>query len=162
MLEKTLESLLECKEIQPVHPKGNQSWVFIGRTDAEAETLILLPPDVKSWTHLKRPWCWERLKEGGDGDNRGWDGWMVSSTWWMWVWVSSESWWWTGKPSMLRSMGSQRVRHNWVSELNWTSIGAPHLKLSKSTWSTCILLNLCLLFGIWFHGRYWPALDFSI
>ena len=113
-------------------------------------------------THWKRPWCWERLKEGGDGDNRGWDGWMVSSTWWMWVWVSSESWWWTGKPSMLRSMGSQRVRHNWVSELNWTSIGAPHLKLSKSTWSTCILLNLCLLFGIWFHGRYWPALDFSI
>ena len=60
--------------------KGDQSWVFIGRTDAEAETLILLPPDVKSWTHLKRPWCWERLKEGGEGDNRGWDGWMESPT----------------------------------------------------------------------------------
>ena len=78
VLEKTLESLLACKEIQPVHPKGNQSWVFIGRTDAEAKTLILLPPDVKSWTHLKRPWCWERLKEGGEEDNRGWDGWMAS------------------------------------------------------------------------------------
>ena len=71
-------------------------------------------------THLKRPWCWERLKVGGEGNDRGWDGWMASWTQWMWVWVNSGSWWWTGRPDMLQSMGSQRVRHDWVTELNWT------------------------------------------
>ena len=70
-------------------------------------------------THFKRPWWWERLKAGGDGDDRGWDGWMASQTWWTWVWASSGSWWWTGKPGVLNSMGSQRVRHDWVTELNW-------------------------------------------
>ena len=99
LLEKTLETLLDCKEIQPVHSKGNQSWTFIGRTDAEAETLILWPPDGKNWL-LKRPWCWERLKVGGEGDTRGWDGWMASPTR---VWASPGSWWWTGKPGVLQS-----------------------------------------------------------
>ena len=82
VLEKTLESPLDCKQIQPVNPKGNQSWIFIGRTDAEAEASILWPPDVKSqlW---KRPWCWERLKAGGEGADRGWDVWMVSPTRWI-------------------------------------------------------------------------------
>ena len=70
-------------------------------------------------THWKRPWCWERLKEGGEGDDRGWDGWMASLTQRTWVWVSSSSWWWTGRPCVLQSMGSQRVRHDWVTELNW-------------------------------------------
>ena len=120
VLEKTLESPLDCKEIQPVHPKGNQSWVFIGRTDAEAETPILWPSDVKNWRHLKRPWCWEGLGAGGEGDDRGWDGWMASPTQLSWVWVNSRSWWWTGRPGMLQSMGSQRVGHDWVTELNWT------------------------------------------
>ena len=68
-------------------------------------------------THLKRPWCWERLKAGGEGDDRGWDDWMASPTQWTWVWASFESWWWTGKPGMLQSMGSQRVGHNWVTEV---------------------------------------------
>ena len=63
----------------------------------------------KELTHWKRPWCWERLRAGGEGDNRGWDGWMASPTWWTGVWASSGSWWWTGKPSMLQSMGSQIV-----------------------------------------------------
>ena len=70
-------------------------------------------------THWKRPWCWERLKVGGEGDDRGWDGWMASPTWWTWVWVSSGSQWWTGKPGVLQSMGSQRVGHDWATELNW-------------------------------------------
>ena len=70
-------------------------------------------------THLKRPWCWERLRAGGEGDNRGWDGWMASPTQWTWVWVNSGSWWWTGKPGVLWFMGLQRVRHDWVTELNW-------------------------------------------
>ena len=67
-------------------------------------------------THWKRPWCWERLKAGGEVDDRGWDGWMASLTRWTWVWASSRSWWWTGKPGVLQSMELQRVRHNWVTE----------------------------------------------
>ena len=117
VLEKTLESPLDCKEIQPVHRKGNQSWIFIGRTDAEAETPILWPPDAKKLTHLKRPWCWGRLKVGGEGHNRGWDGWMASPTQWTWVWVGSGSWWWTGRPGVLQSVESQRDGHNWATEL---------------------------------------------
>ena len=70
-------------------------------------------------THLKRPWCWKRLKAGGEGDDRGWDGWMAPPTLWTWVWVSSGSWWWTGKPSVLQSLGLQGVGHDWVPELNW-------------------------------------------
>ena len=119
VLEKTLESPLDCKEIQPVHPKGDQSWVFIERTDVEAETPILWPPGAKSWL-MKRPWCWERLKAGGEGDDRGWDGWMASLTQWTWVWVSSRSRWWIGKPGVLQSVRLQRVRHDWATELNWT------------------------------------------
>ena len=67
-------------------------------------------------TRWKRPWCWERLKAGGEGDNRGWDGWMASLMWWTWVRVGSGNWWWTGRPGMLQSMESQRVRHDWVTE----------------------------------------------
>ena len=84
VLEKTLESPLDCKEIQPVHPK-DQSWVFIGKTNAEAETPILWPLHEKKLTHWKRPWCWEGLGAGGEGDGRGWDGWMASWTRWTWV-----------------------------------------------------------------------------
>ena len=117
VLEKTLESPLDCKEIQPVHPNGNQSWIFIGRTDAETETPILWSPEELA--HWKRPWCWERLK-AGEGDNREWNGWMASPKRWTWVWASSGSWWWTRKPGMLQSTGSQRVGHNWTTELtNW-------------------------------------------
>ena len=73
-------------------------------------------------THLKRPWCWERLRAGGEGDDGGWDGWMASPTQWTWVWVNSGSWWWTGGSDVLRFMGSQRVRHDWVTEMNWTEL----------------------------------------
>ena len=74
----------------------------------------------KELTHLKRPWCWERLRAGGEGDDRGWDGWMASSTRWTWVWVDSGSWWWTGRPGVLRFIGLQKARHDWATELNWT------------------------------------------
>ena len=83
----------------------------------------------KELTHLKRAWCWERLKAGGEGDDREWDGWMASPTQWTWVWVNSRSWWWTGKPGVLQSLGSQRVGHNWATELNWTELMCVNLKL---------------------------------
>ena len=115
VLQKTLESPLHCKEIQPVHSKGDRSLVFIGRTDAEAETPILWPPYVKNWL-IGRPWCWERLT-AGEGGCRGWDGWMASPTLWTCVWVNSGSWWWTGRPGVL-----QRAGHDWATELNWTEL----------------------------------------
>ena len=117
VLEKTLEIPLDLKEIQPVHTKGDQSWVFIGRTDAEAETPILWPPHAEL-THWKRPWCWEGLGAGGEGDDRAWDGWMASQT--RWTWVNSRRWWWTGRPGVLRFMGSQSQTQlsDWT-ELNW-------------------------------------------
>ena len=117
VLEKTLESSLDCKEIQPVHPKGIQSWIFIERTDAEAET--------PNFDHLM--WRTDSFENtlmlgNSEGRRRGWDGWMASLTQWTWVWVNSGSCWWTGRPGMLQSMASQRVRHNWATELNWIKL----------------------------------------
>ena len=118
VLEKTFESPLDCKEIQPFSPKGNQSLIFTGRTDAEAETPILWPPDVKNRLIGKAPdagkdWRWEK---GTTEDEM--DGWMASQMWWTWVWTHSGSWWWTGRPGVLQSLGSQRVGHDWATELN--------------------------------------------
>ena len=90
VLEKTLESPLDCKEIQAVHPKGDQSWVFIGRTDVEAETPILWPPKQRC-DSFEKHWCWERLRAGGKGDDWGWDGCMASPTQWTWVWVHART-----------------------------------------------------------------------
>ena len=132
VLEKTPESPLDCKEIQPVHPEGDQSWIFIGRTDAEADTPILWPPDSK------RPWFWKRLKAGGggEGDDRGWDGWMASPTQWTWVWVNSGSWWWTGRPGVLQSMGVAKSR---TLLSDWTD--ATILKLESLRWTWISLLS---------------------
>ena len=112
LLEKTLKGPLDCKEIQPVHPKGNQSWIFLGRTDAEAETPILWPPDVKNWLTGKDPDAGKdwRQEEKGTAEHE-----MVECHHWLnrhWVWASSRSWWWTGKPGGLQSMGSQRLGHD--------------------------------------------------
>ena len=141
VLEKTLESPLDCKEIQSVHPKGDQSWVFIGRTDVEAETSNTLATWYEELTHWKRPWCWERLRAGGEGDDRGWDGWMASPTQWTWVCVDSGSWWWIGRPGVLQFMGSQRVGHDWATELNWKTVLA-----SKAQWNQDKLKWLYRLF----------------
>ena len=119
VLEKTLESPLDNKEIPNqsilkdislnIHWK-NRCWSW------NSNTLV-------TWSELtpwKRSWCWERLKAEVEGGNRGWDGWMASPTQWTWVWVNSGSWWWTGRPCVLQSMGLQRVRQDWATELNWT------------------------------------------
>ena len=91
VLEKTLESPLDCKEIQLVNHKGNQSWIFIERIDAEAEIANFGPLMWRKLTYWRRPWCWERLKAGGEGDDRGWDSWMALPSQWTWVWVDSGS-----------------------------------------------------------------------
>ena len=119
VLEKTLESPLDSKEIQPVHPKGDQSWVFIGRTDAEAETPILWPPDAKSWLIWKDSDAgkdWEQEEKGTREDEMvGWHHSLNEHE----FGVNSRSRWWTGKPGVLRFTGLQRVGHDWVNELNW-------------------------------------------
>ena len=118
VLDKTLESSLDCKEIQPVHPKGDglgvhwKDWCWHWNSN----TLATWCEKLTDW---KRSWCWEGLGAGGEGDDRGWDGWMASPTRWAWIWVDSRSWWWTGRPGVLRFMGLQRVGHNWVTKLNW-------------------------------------------
>ena len=119
LLEKTFESPLDCKKIKPVHSKGDQSWIFMEELMLKLK-LQYFSHLIHEPTHQKRPWGWERLKAGGEGDDRGWDGWMTSPTWWTWVWASSRSWWWTGKPGVLQSMVSQWAWHDWVTELNWT------------------------------------------
>ena len=117
VLEKTLESPLDCKEIQPVHPRGDSG------CSLEGLMLKLKLQSLATWceqlTHLKRPWCWERLRPGGEGDDREWVDWMAPLTQWTWVWVDSGSWWWTGRPGVLRFMWSQRARYDQVTELNW-------------------------------------------
>ena len=123
-VREDLESPLDCKEIQPVHPKGYsleypeysvlnihwKDWCWSWNSNTLATW-------CEELTHWKRPWCWKRLKAEGEGDDRGWDGWMASLIQWTWVWASSRNLWWTGKPGLLQSMGSQRVRHGWVTEL---------------------------------------------
>ena len=116
VLEKTLKSPLDCKEIQPVYLKSVlnihwKDWCWSWNSNT-------LTTWWEELTHWNRPWCWERLKAGGEGDDRGWDGWMAWPTWWTWVWISSQSWWWTGRPGMLQSMRSQ----SWTWMSYWTEL----------------------------------------
>ena len=156
VLEKTLERPLGCKEIQPVNPKGNQSWIFIGRTcwNWNSNTLATWCEELTPW---KRRWCWETLKAGGEGDDRGWDDWMASLT--RWKWVSSRSWWWTGKPGVLQSMGlqSRRQLSNWT-ELppskplnNWLL----KVKARSSGWSLWACYPMT-------NGGSWTAIGFWV
>ena len=138
VLEKTLESPLDCKEIQPVHPKGNQSWILIGRTDAEAP--ILWPSDMKNQLIWKDPDAGKDLRQQEKGTTEdeivGWhhrlDG---------WVWASSRSWWWTGKPGMLQSMGLQTLRYGWV---NWTHTTEDKVASKCWSWDSRPILGLAV------------------
>ena len=119
VLEKTLESPLDSRRsnqsiLKKISPE--YSWK-VWRWSWNSNTLATW---CKEMIHLKRLWCWERLKVGVKGDDGGWDGWITSPTKWTWTWVNSGSWWWTGRPGVLQSTGSQRVRHDWATELNWT------------------------------------------
>ena len=155
VLEKTLESPLGCKETQPVHLKGNQSWIFIGRTDVEAETPILWQPDAKNWLVWKdsdagKDWRWEEMTED---EVVGWHHHPTSSnTQWTWVWVNSGSWWWTGRPGVLQSMGSQSQTQlsDWT-EPNWTE-----LYRYTMTYSTNLLcIYACRLFLVFCYYEWY-------
>ena len=120
VLEKTLES-----RVPWTAGRSNQSILKEISPGCSLKGLML-KLKLQYFCHLmwradsfEKPWCWERLRAGGEGDNRGWDGWMVLPTQWTWVWVNSGSWWWTGRPDVLQLKGSQRVWHDWVTELNW-------------------------------------------
>ena len=126
--------------------KGNQLWILIRRTDAEAEIPTLWPPDGKNWLIGKEPWCWERLRAGGEGDDRGWDSWMASLTRWTWIWASSGSWWWTGEAGVLWSMGSQRVRQDWATVLNW-------MIHSYVSFNTLFIVTLWRRYDIYYYYR---------
>ena len=187
--EKTLESLLNFKEIQPVHPEGDQSWVFIERTDVEAENSNILTTWCEELTHCKRPWCWERLRAGREEDDRGWDGCMASPTQWTWVWVDSGSWWWTGRPGVLWFIASQRITHDWVTKVNWTAFSKSMLNIWKfmvhvllkpglenfdhyftSVWDEFSCAVVWTFFGVdflwdwnenWHFPVPWPLINFS-
>ena len=135
---------LDCKKIKLVNPEGNQSWIFIGRTEAEAEAEapILWPPYVKNWLIGKGPDAgkdWRQEEKGTIEDEvAGWHHRLVSL--WTWVWVNSGSWWWTGRPGVLQSMGLQRVGHDWLTELNWTELNLwvnfPCCELNGEEWNS--------------------------
>ena len=143
---------------------GEDSWESLGLQGdptSPSERRLVLDVHWKDWcwswnsntlaawceelTHWKRPWCWERLKAGGEGDDRGWDGWMASPTQWTWVWANSGSWWWTGKPGVLQSKGSQRVGDDRVTELNVPSY--VYITSSSFIWR---------LINYWVVPAFWP------
>ena len=159
VLKKTLESPLDSKEIKLVHPKGNQSWMFIGRTDAEAEAPILRPPDAKILLIGKDPDAgkdWRQEEMGMTEDEMvGWHDWLYRDE----FEVSSGSWCWTGKPGVLQSMESQTVVHDWAAELNWLQCSEPHkmpeAKVGWSSWNykrTKICLKLITAKVGWWHS----------
>ena len=123
------------KSVPNIHWKD---WCWSGNSNTLATW-------CKELTHLKRPWCWERSKAGGEREDRGWDGWMVSLTQWTWVWVNSGSWWRTGKPGVLQFTRSQRVGHNWMTELNWTE---PKRKSRRERIWRVGSLTIIILLGI--------------
>ena len=158
VLEKTLESPLDCKDIKPVHPKGNQPWIFIGRTGAKAEPPILWPPDAKNWLMGKDPDAGRDWGEEEKGKRRGWDGWMASRTQWTWVWVTP----WVrdgqGGLSCCSSWG-RRVVHNWVTEqdvmLEWPCFCLNPLWSVTSSMSCEITITHCR--GESSQGELWVS-----
>ena len=141
------------------------SWEFLGLQEdqtSQSYRKLILNIHYRDWswnsntlatwweelTHWEKPWCWERLKAGVEGDDRGWDGWMASLTQWTWVWASSKSWWWTGKPGVLKSMGSQRVGHNRATEQNWTELPWGEIGVRERRGQKCTARTPCSMWNV--------------
>ena len=157
-----LESPLDCKEIKPVHPKGNQSWILIGRPNAEAETPILWPPNGTNWlTHIREKTLMLGMIEGRRRSRWQRMRWLDGITdSWTWVWVNSGSCWWTGRPGLLYCKGSQRVGHDWATKLNWTELNRGFYQvLIHRTSAASIVCKSCVknyrkfhtFDGLWFR-----------
>ena len=156
---------------------GEDSWEFLGLQGDQTSPFwrkSVLNILWKNWcwstnplatwceelTHLKRPWCWEGLRAGREGDDRGWDSWMALPTQWTWVWVNSRSWWWTRRPGVLLSMGSQRVGHDWVTELNWTDLYKDLMEfLQVGLGQTSLSQGQACLRAAFFKKNYWSVVD---
>ena len=149
VLEKTLENPLDSKETKSVNPKGNQSWIFTGRTDAEAETPIL-GHLMRRADSFEKTLMLERLKVG-EGDDGGWHVWMASLTQWTRVWVNSRSWEWTGNPGVLQSTGWQIVGHDWMAEVNWADINI-YIHVIMNFILPNFILSWLLFYMLWHKG----------
>ena len=156
VLEKTLESPLDCKEIKLVNPRGNQAWIFIGRSNDEAEAPTLWPLDAKSWLMRKDPDTGKDWRQKG-GD-RGWDDWMASLSEWTCVWASSRRWWRTGRPGVLQSMGWQRAGYNWVTEQQNTNQWTMNMKGKKFP---DLDLRKLWYFKMFYLKMYFPTLKYE-
>ena len=172
-LESEREACMFCREWRHEEPhslnqaeldRNNREFSYEWGSGPYATVIysINIPVDVSAlgtwrktvrWPYhwIYRPRCSERLKARGEGDDRGWDGWMALLTQWTWVWINSESWWWTGRPGMLQSMGSQRVRHDWATELNWTKPFSSKVKKNI----IILLSSLSLFFFQWAYIKIW-------
>ena len=164
VLEKTLESPLDCK-IQQVHPEGNQSWSFIGSTDAEAP--ILWPSDAKNWLIRKDPDSGKDCRRENKGTTED-EMVMAFLTRWTWVWASSRSWWWTGRHGLLQSMRLQKVRHDWETQLNWRFPLCVFLcqfntvfKLSPFARPVCNLWTVPAAWSSWIQMNRWDSQEDS-
>ena len=167
VLEKTLENPLDCKEIQPVHPKGNQFWIFIGifRCWCWSWNSNSLATWCEELTHLKRPWCWERLRAGGEGDDRGWDGWMASPTQWTIVWAAPGIGDRQGSLVCCSPWGRKESDStewlNWTEKMNWvvesTRVSRPRI-LPNLDWKIHVRIPGDSEPTIWMTGRDGKAL----
>ena len=163
------EDSWESHELQgdPISPFWRSALGFLWKEWCYSWNSSSLATSCQELTNWKRFWCWEGLGAGGEGDDRGWDGWMASLTQWTWVWVNSVSWWWTGRPGVLQFMGLQRVRHDWATELNWTECGrAQELRVSEwneSRWVVSDSATLDYTLHVILQARIleWVAFPFS-
>ena len=150
-------ALCELSQLFPLTALG-----FLWKEWCQSWNSSTLTTSCEELTHWKRLWCWEGLGAGGEGDDRGWDGWMASPTWWMWVWVNSRRWWWTGRPGVLGFMGSQRVGHDWATELNGTEYFYSRLVMSDSFATPWTVAHQIPLFIGHFRQKHWSGLPLPL
>ena len=157
VLEKILTSPLDCKEIKPSQFEMRSILNIHWKDLCWSRSCNTLATWCEVLTHWKKPWCWERLRAGGEGGDRGWDGWMPSPTQWTWVWASSGRWWRTGKPGVLQSIRSQRVGHNWATEQQQKETKAGLILEKWRSWLCFTYAAEQSQLSIYYHFRKEPS-----